>query len=143
MAKVPSLPSNGQPIDTQYIYDIVNSLISINSELSSYGSANVKVNNNKYNTSNTNELNVDAQTVPITSGGEDVTTTVSKTGQVSFATSFTKVPVVTATLVSNTSSAVKATVTITATDTTTVYYKVDFLSAGKASLSLNIIAVGV
>jgi hypothetical protein len=143
MAKVPSLPSNGQPIDTQYIYDIVNSLISINSELNSYGSANVKVNNNKYNTSNTNALNVDAQTVPVTNGGEDVTTTISKTGQISFGTSFTKIPVVTATLISNTASAVKAIVTITATDTTTVYYKVDFLTAGKASLSLNVIAIGI
>jgi len=43
MAQVPSLPSNGQPIDTQYIYDIVSSLISINGELATTGGATLTI----------------------------------------------------------------------------------------------------
>jgi hypothetical protein len=144
MAKVPSLPSNGQPIDTQYIYDIVNSLININSELASYGSANVTYKSKQYGVSNTNSLNFDAQTIPIMNS-EDATPGVSRSGQAAFSTSFTNIPIVTATIVSTTASAVVATVTITAVDTTTVYYKVDFVGGakGKASLDLNIIAIGV
>jgi len=49
MAQVPSLPSNGQPIDTQYIYDIVSSLISINGELATTGYSDVQASNVKTN----------------------------------------------------------------------------------------------
>lgn len=140
MAKVPSLPSNGQPIDTQYIYDIVSSLISINSELASYGTSNIKVGST--NTAKTNSISFDAQTVNIVNSSK-VSKTVAKTGQIPFTTTFSKVPVVTATLVSKSTSTVKANVTITATDLTSVYYKVDFDSDGTTTFDLNIIAVGV
>lgn len=142
MAKVPSLPSNGQPIDTQYIYDIVNSLISINSEIATTGSSNIKVGNTKYGTSKTNAINFDAQTVNIVNS-ESVKKANAKTGQIAFTTSFNRVPVVTATLVLKSTSSVKATVSITAVDTTAVYYKVDFDSDGTTTLDLNIIAIGV
>jgi hypothetical protein len=142
MAKVPSLPSNGQPIDTQYIYDIVNSLISINSELATYGSSNIKVNNVKYGVTKTNSLNFDAQTVNVVNS-EKVSAATSKTGFISFTTTFSKTPVVTATLVSKGTTTTKATVTITAVDTTSVYYKIDFDKEATTTLDLNIIAVGV
>jgi hypothetical protein len=142
MAKVPSLPSNGQPIDTQYLYDIVNSLISINSELATYGSSNIKVSGTKYGTTKTNSINFDAQSVNVVNS-EKVAAKVAKTGQIAFSTAFTKTPVVTATLVSKSTTTVKATVTITAVDTTAVYYKIDFDSDGTTTLDLNIIAIGV
>jgi uncharacterized membrane protein len=142
MAKVPSLPSNGQPIDTQYLYDIVSSLISINSELATYGKSNIKVGNSKYGARNTNSMDFDAQTVNVVNS-ENVTATVAKTGQIPFTTLFTRTPVVTATLVSKSTTKIKATVTITAVDTTSVYYKIDFDSAGKTTLDLSIIAIGV
>jgi hypothetical protein len=50
---------------------------------------------------------------------------------------------VTATLVSKSTSAVRATVTITAVDTTSVYYKINYDTDGLTTLDLNIIAVGV
>jgi hypothetical protein len=142
MAKVPSLPSNGQPIDTQYIYDIVSSLISINSELATYGNSNVMVGTTKYGTTKTNSVNFDAQTVNVVNA-ENVSATVPKTGQIAFTTLFTRTPVVTATLVSKSTTKIKANVTITAVDTTSVYYKIDFDSAGKTTLDLSIIAIGV
>jgi hypothetical protein len=142
MAKVPSLPSNGQPIDTQYIYDIVSSLISINTELATYGNSNIKVNNSNYPTSKTSSLSVDAQTINIVNS-EKVTKTVAKTGQIPFSTTFTKTPVVTATLVSKSTTTVKATVTITAIDLTSIYYKVDFDSDGTTTFDLNVIAIGL
>jgi hypothetical protein len=141
MAKVPSLPSNGQPIDTQYIYDIVNSLISINSELASYGSSSIR-SEKTVSKSKTNSISFDAQTVTAVSSGSEVKKGESKTGSVSFSTFFNKTPVVTATLVAKGTTTVKATVTITAVDTTSVYYKIDFDSSGKTTLDLNIIAIG-
>lgn len=141
MAKVPSLPSNGQPIDTQYLYDIVNSLISINSELASYGNSTIKAGGNTVAKTKTSSISFDAQTVTAVNNS-DVKKGESKTGQVAFATFFNKVPVVTATIVSKSTTTVKATVTITAVDTTSLYYKIDFDSNGKTTLDLNIIAIG-
>lgn len=142
MAKVPSLPSNGQPIDTQYIYDIVNSLISINSELASYGNSNIKIAGQNTAKTKTNSISFDAQTVTVVPSGSTVKKGVAKTGQISFATFFNKTPVVTATIVSKSTSTVKATVTITAVDTTSIYYKIDFDADGVTTLDLNIIAIG-
>jgi hypothetical protein len=142
MAKVPSLPSNGQPIDTQYIYDIVNSLISINSELATYGNSNVKVGSTKYGTTKTNSINFDAQYVNVVNASK-VKASTPKTGQIAFSSVFTRTPVVTATLVSRSTSKVKANVTITSIDTTSVYYKIDFDVDGTTTLDLNIIAIGV
>ena len=142
MAKVPSLPSNGQPIDTQYIYDIVNSLISINSELATTGTSNVKVGTTKYGTPKTSSLNVDAQSINVVNA-VNVKKANATTGQLAFTTAFTKPPVVTATLVSKSTSAVRAAVTITAVDTTSVYYKINYDTDGLTTLDLNIIAVGV
>jgi hypothetical protein len=142
MAQVPSLPSNGQPIDTQYIYDIVSSLISINSAITTVGSSNVNVNRVAYPTVNTSNLNVDAQNVPVlNSWNADTKTPYS--GFVSFKTTFTQTPVVTATLVSKSTTNVNSTVTITGVDTSAVYYKITFSEKGTTTVDLNIIAVGV
>lgn len=142
MAKVPSLPSNGQPIDTQYIYDIVNSLISINSELASYGNSTIKNLGQTTAKTKTNSISFDAQTVSAVTGGKEVKSGDSVTGSVAFATFFNKIPVVTATIVSKSTTTVRSTVTITTVDTTSVYYKIDFHSPGKTTLDLNIIAIG-
>jgi hypothetical protein len=142
MAQVPSLPSNGQPIDTQYIYDIVSSLISINAAITSVGSSNVKIGSVPYPTVTTNNLNVDAQSVPILNS-YSADPKVSYTSQIPFKTTFSQTPVVTATLIAKDTSTVNASVTITGVDSSAVYYKVNFTEKGKTTLSLNIIAVGV
>jgi hypothetical protein len=138
MAYTPSLPSNGQPIDTQYIYDIVRSLIEINTTISSTGESNIQ----DYPSQKTSELNVQAQTINIVNS-ENVTDKSSKTGQVSFKTQFGQIPIVTATLVSRGSNVVKANLTITGVDSSAVYYKIDFTNAGLTTLDINVIAVGV
>jgi hypothetical protein len=139
MAKVPSLPSNGQPIDTQYIYDIVSSLIDINKEMASSGSSNVQ----DLPARKTSNLKIQAKTVPAVNAAENVKKSSSKTGTLQFTTAFTQVPVVTATLVSRSSTTVKANLTITAVNTTTVSYKIDFDTNGFTTLDLNVIAIGV
>jgi hypothetical protein len=141
MAKVPSLPSNGQPIDTQYIYDIVNSLISINSEINTSGTSNVKRYTEVYPVAKTSSLNIDAQTKNVVNA-EQVKKSDAKTDQASFATTFTQIPVVTATLVSRGSSSVNASVIITSVDKTGVNYKIVYDRDGTTTLDVNIIAIG-
>jgi len=141
MAQVPSLPSNGQPIDTQYLYDIVNSLISINGEISSVGSSQLQTYNGNPITKNTNNLKFQARTVNIVNSSP-VTKNNPSTGQISFNTQYNQTPIVTATLVSRNSSTVKATLTITGVDTSAVYYRVDYENNGTTTLDVNIIAIG-
>jgi hypothetical protein len=141
MAKVPSLPSTGQPIDTQYIYDIVSSLIDINKELVSSGNSTVKVQNQVKTVKKTSNINFDAQQVTVVSA-DRVTKSVAKQGQIAFNTTFTQVPVVTATLVAKDVSSVNATITITNVDINAVYYKIIFDSDGTTTLDANIIAIG-
>ena len=143
MAKVPSLPSNGQPIDTQYIYDIVNSIININAEIATYGTSNVVVNKVKSaGNAKTNSINFDAQTVNVVTASK-VSQSTPKTGLINFNTTFNQTPVVTATLVSPSSGSVPATLTITSVDQSTMSYKVSFSTDGTTTLDLNIIAIGV
>lgn len=137
MAYTPSLPSNGQPIDTQYIYDIVRSLIEINTTISSTGESNIQ----DYPSQKTSEIKVQAKTVNIINS-ETVTDKTSKTGQISFKTQFNQIPIVTATLVSRGSNTVKTNLTITGVDTSAVYYKIDFTNTGITTLDINVIAVG-
>jgi len=139
MAKVPSLPSNGQPIDTQYIYDIVSSLIDINKEIASSGSSNIQ----DLPAQKTSNLKIQARTINAVSAAKKVSKTSSETGTLTFKTAFTQVPVVAATLVSRSSTTVKANLTITAVNTTTVSYKIDFDTNGFTTLDLNVIAIGV
>jgi len=143
MAKVPSLPSNGQPIDTQYIYDIVNSIININAEISTLGTSNIIVRKaQSAGNAKTNSINFDAQTVNVVNASK-VSKSTPKTGLVNFKTTFNQVPVVTATLMSSSSGSVNASLTITSVDQSTMSYKVSFDSDGTTTLDLNIIAIGV
>ena len=142
MAIVPTLPSNGQPIDTQYIYDIVNSLISINNEISSIGQSHIKVGTQSSSNVSTNKVNIDAQTVNIVTSAT-VAKKTPQSGQIAFTSQFSQTPVVTLSLVSKSTTAIGATVTITGVDTSAVYYKVTFDGDGTTTLDLNVIAVGV
>jgi hypothetical protein len=137
MAQVPSLPSNGQPIDTQYIYDIVNSLISINNSISTVGTTFINTPN-----ANTANVNFDAQTFPIATSAK-VTKDTVLTGQIPFRTTFSQNPVVTLTVVSKSTTTVNANVTITGVDTSAVYWKATFDGEATTSLDLNVIAIGL
>jgi hypothetical protein len=142
MAKVPSLPSNGQPIDTQYLYDIVSSLISINGELASTGSSQIQSYTNQPTSAKTSNIKFQARVVNVLNSA-NVTAKTPTTGQISFNTQFGQAPIATATLVSKSSSTVKATLTITGIDTSAVYYKIDYDKDGVVTLDVSVIAIGV
>jgi hypothetical protein len=142
MAKVPSLPSNGQPIDTQYLYDIVNSLISINGELASTGTSQVQSYTSQPVSVKTNNVKIQARVVNVVNSA-NVTVKSPTTGQIAFNTQFGQTPIVTATLMSRSSSTVKATLTITGVDSSAVYYKIDYDKDGNTTLDVSIIAIGV
>jgi len=137
MAQVPSLPSNGQPIDTQYIYDIVSSLISINGELATTGYSDVQASNVK-----TNNLRFQALSQNIVNSA-NVSKDAPTSGQVFFKTPFTQTPIATATLVSKTTDSRGATLTITGVDNSAIYYTVNYTTKGKTTLDINVIAIGV
>lgn len=142
MAKVPSLPSNGQPIDTQYLYDIVSSLISINGELASTGTSEVKLYTNQPVSVKTNNVKFQAIVTNVVNSA-NVTSKSPTTGQISFNTQFGQTPIVTATLMSRSSSTVKATLTITGVDSSAVYYKIDYDKDGNTTVDVSVIAIGV
>jgi hypothetical protein len=142
MAKVPSLPSNGQPIDTQYLYQIVDSLISINGELASTGTSQVQSYTNQAITDKTNNFKIQAKVVNAVNAAT-VTKASSTTGQIAFNTQFGNTPVVTASLISRSSSTVRSRLTITGVDTSAVYYKIDYEDQGNVTLDVSIIAVGI
>ncbi|NBR62595.1 MAG: hypothetical protein EBT86_13435 [Actinobacteria bacterium] len=142
MAKVPSLPSNGQPIDTQYLYDIVSSLISINGELTSTGTSQVQSYTNQPTTTKTNNIKFQARIVNVLNSA-NVSAKSPTTGQISFNTQFGQSPIATATLVTRNSSTVKPTLTITGIDTSAIYYKIDYNKDGVVTLDISVIAIGV
>jgi hypothetical protein len=148
MATVPSLPSTGQPIDTQYIYDIVSSLISINTELSTSGNSYVD-NGTTSTIAKTGNLKITAKTVSnlrISNGkvynvGDTDGTTISfDSGLV-----FTKAPVVIANLVS---TQVKPgtgqfILTISSITQSGFNWNVYCTSKGPANYNISFIAIGV
>lgn len=142
MAQVPSLPSNGQPIDTQYVYDIVSSLISINGELATTGYSDVQASNSSDINVKTNNLKFQAKSQNVVNSAS-VSKNAPTTGQVFFKTPFTQTPIATATLVSKTTSSQGATLTITGVDNSAVYYTVNYTTSGKTTLDINVIAIGV
>ena len=147
MIKVPSLPSTGQPIDTQYIYSIVESLITINSELASSGNSYIN-NNTISSTVKTANLKIAGKTF-IGAGISDNTTLKvgdTKSGTVSFdTTSFTSTPVVVTSLVSTTSQtgAAQIILTISAVSTSGFNWNAYCTVAGKSNYNINYIAIGV
>lgn len=148
MASVPTLPSTGQPIDTQYIYDIVSSLISINTELATTGNSYVD-NGTTASTSKTGNLKFASKTVsnlPISNGkiynvGDTSGTTISfDNGSV-----FTKPPIVVANLVA---TDVKPGIgqfilTISSITTAGFNWNVYCTVKGPANYNLSFIAIGV
>lgn len=143
MAIVPSLPSNGQPIDTQYIYDIVNSLISINNAISTTGSSSIRIGTGAPTTAVTGNLKFDAKTVNVLKSGSSVSDTTVNTGQIAFNSQFNQIPVVTVSLVTKSNTTVKSTLIITGIDTSAVYYQVTHVGKGKTELDANVIAIGL
>ena len=144
--KIP-LPQRGQPLDVSFLYDIVNSInelwgkIAIN--ISSYSTLWTK--EQSYQNVRSSEVKIFTAQYEIPSdsiGKEDE----YKTFSVDFGISFKYVPVVTATPIASTTASAadkSATAIITEVSTSKVSGVVKFPTKGTASVSVNIIAIGV
>lgn len=148
MANVPSLPNPGQPIDTSYVYGIVDSLISINNELASNGNAYVDNGvSNSATSVRTGNVIFSARTVT------NLTISNSKTfkvgdvasGTISFdnGSSFSRAPIVTSTLQVITESKAKFILTISSVTTSGFNWQAYCIIEGIANYSINFIAIGV
>ena len=148
MAKVPSLPNPGQPIDTSYVYGIVESLISINNELASNGysyidnggansSSNVRTGNVVFSSRTMTDLDI--------SNGKACKVGDIFGTQINFnnSSAFSKIPVVTASLVDTGSSSAQFILTISSITTGGFKYKAYCVVAGTANYNLNFTAIGV
>jgi hypothetical protein len=147
MARVPSLPSPGQPIDTSYVYGIVDSLISINNELASNGSA--YIDNGVSNSASgvrTGNLVFSARTITnlnISKGNFKVGDNPSGTISFNNGSAFSRAPVVTANLQSATDTGAKFILTISAITSSGFNWNAYCIVAGAASYNINFIAIGV
>lgn len=142
MATVPTLPQLGQPIDVQYLYDIVQSLISINSELSRNTSATAYVDNgtSKDSAKKTSDLSISATTNTVATN-QKATPNLTITKVIPFQMAFKFPPVVTVTPVSTNNANIN--VMINNIDSKSVTCTIIFNQAGTATVDLNVIAIGI
>lgn len=146
MAKLPT-PDRGQPLDVSYIYQIVDAVNDLSSQVSSatYRYASIDTSSGPQNSLIT-DTKIVAGTVDIYSTLTDVTPglTVDKSFNFS-AGEFKYPPIVTATpvLTSQSQSGSNLSVTIKQITTSRVDLSVTFFGTGKAALKLNIIAIGL
>lgn len=146
MANIP-IPQQGQPIDYQYIYQIVEQLNELSTKVTSKFSESIF--NNKDNVKEShrmNDLSMIAGYVEV-ARDKDVTADKEIAFTYNFGVNFKYAPVVTATvaLISNTDAGRDATVVINDVQKTRVTGYVAFNAAkkGKASVGVNLIIVGV
>jgi len=145
MAYVPSLPSTGQPIDTSYVYEIVQSLISINNELSNDGNSTINNGSGTSSLVKTSNINIVAQTVsditlPTTAGAV-------LSGNIAFeSNTFAKTPIVIANLVGTSlkiSGNAQLFLTVTSVTTSGFSWSAYCSVKGSAGYSISFIAIGV
>lgn len=146
MAKIPT-PDRGQPIDVSYMYQIVEAVNDISSQVSSatYKYASIGTNAGPQNAKITDTKLV-AGTIDVYSTLTDVTpgTRVDKSfnfnsGEFQFPPIVTVTPVLT----SQSDNGSNLAVNITQITTSRVDVSVTFFGTGKAALKLNVIAIGL
>lgn len=147
MAQLPDLPSTGQPIDTQYIYSIVDSLYAINTELATSGTSYID-NGVSASTEKTAGLKITAKRVtdlPISNGQTLVSGGTNGTTIPFDNISFTKPPVVVASLVSSDIQAGNAQLILTISSITTsgFNWKTYCTVKGISKYDISYIAIGV
>lgn len=146
--KIP-LPQRGQPIDIDYIYQIVSQLNAVSSAVSSNTTVLSRVDNGisgpKDNT--TNNLRFVALTKNVKKAS--VTANFTDTFFFDFTPAFIQVPIVTVTVVNNNKSSAGNGVSAVITNVSTsradgvVFYPTATSSGAQVDISVNIIAVGV
>jgi hypothetical protein len=135
-----NLPERGQPLDTEYLYAIVNQINSIENRLAVRQTSVSKVNANTDTTSN---MKFFAITQPLTT--TQATANVVETITIPYGINFKFPPVVTATIVNNSGSKYGDDVICTLRNITTsgATAVVRFNVAGAVNLSVNLIAIGI
>jgi hypothetical protein len=146
MSKIPT-PDRGQPLDVSYIYQIVDAVNDISSQVSSatYKYASIGTSAGPENVLIT-DTKVVAGTVDIYSTLTDVTPGLTVDKSFSFSSGeFKYPPIVTATpvLTSQSQSGSNLSVTIKQVTTSRAELSVTFFGTGKAALKLNVIAIGI
>jgi hypothetical protein len=146
MAKVP-LPERGQPIDVSYIYQLTNAINQISDQLTSVG-----YNYTTIDTPSAGRQNVETANARIIGGSVVVTSNSTQAADstkqfnYSYNGNFKYRPIVTATVVNtggDKTAGDGATVVITNVDENALSGIVRFDKSGKASVSVNLIIVGI
>ena len=147
MAKLPT-PDRGQPIDVAYIYQIVDAINDISSQISSatYKYASIATPNGGTQNTLITDTKVVGGTIDIYSTLTDVTPGLTVDKSFNFgAGEFKYPPIVTATpvLTSQSQNGSNLSVTIKQITTSRVDLSVTFFGTGKAALKINLIAIGI
>jgi hypothetical protein len=146
MSKVP-LPERGQPIDVSYVYQLTNAINQISDQLTSVG-----YNYTTVDTTSAGKQNVETANARIIGGsvvvtsGEDQARGSTKPFTYSYNNNFKYAPIVTATVVNSGvigTAGAGATVVLTNVDQNSLSGIVSFDASGKASVSVNLIIVGI
>jgi hypothetical protein len=146
MSKVP-LPERGQPIDVSYVYQLTNAINQISDQLTSVG-----YNYTTVDTPSAGKQNVETANARIIGGsvvvtsGEDQARNSTKPFNYSYNNNFKYPPIVTATVVNSGvigTAGAGATVVLTNVDQNSLSGIVRFDASGKASVSVNLIIVGI
>jgi hypothetical protein len=144
MARIP-VPERGQPLDLTYIYQVVNAVNELSTELSPSVYKYLTV-----DTPAAGKQSLRASEARFIAGFQPVqVTTVNagneKTFSYSFPTDFKFAPVVTATLVNigNTSAGKDVSLVITNVTTSSVDGLIKFNTSGDVSVGVNFIAIGI
>jgi hypothetical protein len=145
MAKLP-LPERGQPLDVAYIYQVVNALNELSTQVSPATYKYVTI-----DTPNLGKQSVKASEARIIGGYKEVAnnSTYNSGQQVNrtyeFGTDFKYVPVVTATPINigGTEAGKNVSVVLTSVTTSKVDFDVTFNSTGNLSIAVNFLIVGI
>lgn len=145
MAKVP-LPERGQPIDVNYIYQLSNAINDLSDDVSSttYNYTSVRTSGAGVQNIKTSEARVVGSFVSVTSESS-VTPGSTRDFDLDFDSSFKYPPIVTATPVNTGNGSAGGDVSVSLTDITREKIKgvVTFNQEGNASVTVNIIAIGI
>lgn len=141
------LPAIGQPLDVEYIYQMINEINTLSTKISNTSDRISAITIPGATTfySRTGDLKVVAGYTIVTSGGGTIAVGESLAWQHQFKQEFSRVPVVTATPVSTgaSSSELDATIAITSITTKSVSGKLKFHTVGTAAVNISVIAIGV
>lgn len=145
MAKIP-LPERGQPLDVTYIYQIVDVINDLATQVSSTSSNYTTIDSGTAGKQNikTSDAKIVAGYVQVVNN-QNVNVTDIQTFEYNFGGDFKFPPTVTATLlnITGTPAGTNATVVLTKVESNRVFGSVKFNTAGVASVGVNIIAIGI